>query len=214
MERGERVEGGLRTGRRKALVGVVTAAVMVGAVAAFSVRALSSPGGVRGPAEPLVTGVGEPSLIIVTRGPFATEEEARAAAAAMSFGDMQAFYVDRADNYRVFGSYVQVSPDVAERRNERGQVERVAPPVVLRYRGDGVGPTLAPGTWILLSAFRTLRGAQEFVELARAATGSSDFLVLRVKKLGGPYVGLGQEAHPDGSGPLRGPLPNQETYQR
>jgi hypothetical protein len=38
--------------------------------------------------------------------------------------------------------------------------------------------------------------------------------VIRVRKLGGPYVGLGQEAHTDGvSGPLLTPLPNQEAYQ-
>lgn len=215
--KGGTVNGALMVGRRRAAVGLTLAlAVVTSGVAVLAVRSLSgaAPGGARGPAERPVTGVGEPSLIIVGKGPFASEEEARAAAASFSFGEMQGFYVDKADNYRVFGSYVQVSPDVAEERNERGEVERVAPPVVLRYRGDGAGPTLTPGTWILLSAFRTLRGAEEFMELARAATGSSDFLVLRVRKLGGPYVGLGQERHPDGSGPLRGPLPNQESFQK
>ncbi|HXF57921.1 MAG TPA: hypothetical protein VNO34_10205 [Actinomycetota bacterium] len=211
------MNGALVVRRRRTVVAWTLAlAVVTSAVAVLAIRSLSgaAPGGARGPAERPVTGVGEPSLIIVAKGPFASEEEARAAAARLSFGEMQGFYVDRADNYQVFGSYAKVSPDVAERRNERGELERVAPPVALRYRGDGVGSTFTPGTWILLSAFRTLRGAEEFVELARAATGSSDFLVLRVRKLGGPYVGLGQEPHPDGSGPLRGPLPNQESFQK
>ncbi len=50
------------------------------------------------------------------------------------------------------------------------------------------------------------------VELARSA-GATELVALRVIKLGGPYVGLGQEAHPDGSGPLLGPLPDPGAYQ-
>lgn len=69
--------------------------------------------------------------------------------------------------------------------------------------GDGV---------LLLSAFRTKTGAAAFMELARSA-GATDLVALRVIKLGGPYVGLGQEAHPDGSGPLLGPLPDPGAYQ-
>lgn len=73
---------------------------------------------------------------------------------------------------------------------------------------------LAPGRFLLLSAFRTKQGAQSFVESARLA-GAAEYAVLRVRKLGGPYVGLGQEPHPDGtSGPLLAPLPNQDVYQQ
>lgn len=75
------------------------------------------------------------------------------------------------------------------------------------------GYQLAPGQFVLLSAFRTKQGAQAFVESARIA-GATEYAVLRVRKLGGPYVGLGQEPHPDGkSGPLLAPLPNPDAYQ-
>jgi hypothetical protein len=36
----------------------------------------------------------------------------------------------------------------------------------------------------------------------------------QVVKIGGGYVGLGRELHPDGSGPLTAPLADQERYQR
>lgn len=65
---------------------------------------------------------------------------------------------------------------------------------------------------LLLSAFRTKAGAAAFMDLARSA-GATELVALRVVKLGGPYVGLGQEAHPDGSGPLLGPLPDPDVYQ-
>lgn len=72
---------------------------------------------------------------------------------------------------------------------------------------------LVPGRYLLLSAFRTKAGAASFVELARTA-GSTDVVVLRVVKTGGGYVGLGQEANPDGvSGPLLFPLPDPSRYQ-
>ncbi len=72
------------------------------------------------------------------------------------------------------------------------------------------GDRLADGV-LLLSAFRTKAGAAAFMELARIA-GATELVALRVIKLGGPYVGLGQEAHPDGSGPLLGPLPDPGPY--
>ncbi|HWP62615.1 MAG TPA: hypothetical protein VNO86_04020 [Candidatus Binatia bacterium] len=89
------------------------------------------------------------------------------------------------------------------------------PPCMMdRVRQLLTGPDLglAPGGWLVVTAFRTLAGAEEFVELTRSA--GYPVAVLRLRKLGGPYVGLGQEAHPDGiSGPLLAPLPNQEAYQ-
>jgi hypothetical protein len=66
---------------------------------------------------------------------------------------------------------------------------------------------------LLATAFRTKRGAQEFLELARV-NGIRDLVTLQVRKLSGGDVGLGQEPAPDGSGPLTGPLPDQEIYQR
>ena len=77
----------------------------------------------------------------------------------------------------------------------------------------GEDARLEPGTAILATAFRTKRGAQEFLELARAA-GVNDLVTLQVKKLAGGDVGLGQEPAPDGSGPLTEPLAGQDTYQR
>jgi len=70
-----------------------------------------------------------------------------------------------------------------------------------------------PTDWLALTAFRTKRGAEEFVELARAV-GVTGLVVVQATKLGGGDVGLGQEPHPDGSGPLLEPLPDQEAYQR
>lgn len=96
-----------------------------------------------------------------------------------------------------------------------GTIDR--PPCASAWMADLLsadGFQLAPGRFLLLSAFRTKQGAQSFVESARLA-GAAEYAVLRVRKLGGPYVGLGQEPHPDGtSGPLLAPLPNQDVYQQ
>jgi hypothetical protein len=62
------------------------------------------------------------------------------------------------------------------------------------------------GRWILVSAFRTMRGAKEFSELA-AATGFPDTMRMTTRYHGTTYIGLGQEPHPDGTGPLTRPLP-------
>jgi hypothetical protein len=89
-----------------------------------------------------------------------------------------------------------------------------APCQTERYR-EVVGDDLAfaPGGSLVLTAFRTKRGAEEFMELARSA-GLERLVVVRAHKLGGGDVGLGQEPHPDGSGPLLAPLADQESYQR
>lgn len=68
----------------------------------------------------------------------------------------------------------------------------------------GVG---APGDFALVSVFRTEEGAQEFVTLAQSFGHPATILPNRVRSLGGLYAGLGQEAHPDGSGPLTHPIP-------
>lgn len=68
-------------------------------------------------------------------------------------------------------------------------------------------------TYLVLTAFRTKKGAEEFVELAR--NRGYETSVVRARKIGGPYVGLGQEANPDGvSGPLIDPLPDPDSFQR
>lgn len=63
------------------------------------------------------------------------------------------------------------------------------------------------GEFALVSAFRTEAGALAFVDLARGFGVPADLLPAAVRSLGGVYAGLGQEAAPDGSGPLLRPLP-------
>ena len=69
------------------------------------------------------------------------------------------------------------------------------------------------GKTVIATAFRTKAGAEQFVEFARSA-GSNGLVVVQAFKLGGGEIGLGQEPHPDGSGPLEGPLDDQEAHQR
>lgn len=62
------------------------------------------------------------------------------------------------------------------------------------------------GRWLLVSAFRTQAGAASFVEIARAAGVTYTRRI--VTTYGGTDpIGLGQEPHPDGTGPLLAPLP-------
>jgi len=63
-----------------------------------------------------------------------------------------------------------------------------------------------PGEFALVSVFRTDEGANAFVEVAAAFGNEATILPERVRSLGGLYAGLGQEANPDGSGPLLGPV--------
>jgi len=63
-----------------------------------------------------------------------------------------------------------------------------------------------PGDFALVSAFRTEEGARVFAELAASFGNAATILPERVRSLGGLYAGLGQEANPDGTGPLLGPV--------
>lgn len=63
-----------------------------------------------------------------------------------------------------------------------------------------------PGEFALVSAFRTEEGARDFAELAATLGIEATILPERVRSLGGLYAGLGQEASPDGTGPLLGPV--------
>ena len=64
--------------------------------------------------------------------------------------------------------------------------------------------------YVLVTAFRTDAGAHEFLQVARAA-GAPALPSPRLENRGDVYVGLGQEAHPNGSGPLIGPLRGVST---
>jgi hypothetical protein len=66
---------------------------------------------------------------------------------------------------------------------------------------------VSPGDFALVSAFRTDRGASEFIDLATSFGYPATLLASRVTSLGGLYAGLGQEPAPDGSGPLLHPVP-------
>jgi hypothetical protein len=68
----------------------------------------------------------------------------------------------------------------------------------------------AAGEFVLVSAFRTGRGANEFLDLVRSA-GAPAFVTPRLQNLGFEYVGLGQESDPDGTGPLTEPIPGLTT---
>lgn len=68
----------------------------------------------------------------------------------------------------------------------------------------------ANAEFVLVSAFRTGRGARDFQDLIRSA-GAAGFITPRLQNLGFEYVGLGQEADPDGGGPLTGPIPGLTT---
>jgi hypothetical protein len=76
---------------------------------------------------------------------------------------------------------------------------------VAQFQGfrQGVGE---PGEFALVSAFRTEEGAREFAGLAATLGIEATILPERVRSLGGLYAGLGQEASPDGTGPLLGPV--------
>jgi hypothetical protein len=64
--------------------------------------------------------------------------------------------------------------------------------------------------FVLVSAFRTMRGAAGFMAVA-LANDAPALLTPRLFNRGYEYVGLGQEQHPDGSGPLIGPLSGEST---
>jgi hypothetical protein len=64
--------------------------------------------------------------------------------------------------------------------------------------------------FVLVSAFRTGKGAREFLDLAEVV-GAPAFITPRLENRGWQYVGLGQEADPDGNGALTEPIPGLTT---
>lgn len=63
-----------------------------------------------------------------------------------------------------------------------------------------------PGKYLLVSAFRTTAGANDFLDLVENAGYAAAIQVMRY--LGTSEIGLGQEPAPDGSGPLLTDLPD------
>ena len=152
------------------LVVGVTASAGVIAGAAGRAPARLPNGRPVGPVVPVDTGAGE-LLLAVVGGVFSSRPEAKAANAALAFGDLQGYYVVPVAQFQGF-------------RQEVGE----------------------PGEFALVSAFRTNEGAQAFAELAAMLGIEATILPERVRSLGGLYAGLGQEASPDGTGPLLGPV--------
>jgi hypothetical protein len=74
-----------------------------------------------------------------------------------------------------------------------------------QFQGFGTGGSAS--RFALVSAFRTEEGAAQFQSFARALGYPAWTLANRVRSLGGAYAGLGQEAAPDGIGPLTRPIP-------
>jgi hypothetical protein len=105
--------------------------------------------------------------------------------------------------------------ELAHRRASRGQCAKTdAPPCVTDTfdRLLGEDGQFTPGQWLVTSGFRAKLGAEQFLRVLQAA-GHEDAVAVRVKKDDEWEVGLGQEPHPDGSGPLLRPLREPERHQ-
>jgi hypothetical protein len=160
--------------KRSIIARVVSGACVVVAVGALTLVGNAAPGpnpAPVGPTLPQDTGAGE-MLVVVVGGVFPTRAEADTANAAMSFADVQGYYV----------------APVAQFQGFREQIG-------------------TPGDFALVSVFRTEQGAQEFAAFAQSFGNQATIVPNRVRSLGGVFTGLGQEASPDGGGPLLGPIP-------
>lgn len=166
-------------------------------------------------------GVGETLILVVAAQVPSGEAERRLASVNATFGDLDGFSVDNTSNYEPTGGYLQTSPDSIDipcagldcpeglttvRELQSIDLQLVPLDALTSF-------AFAPQQALIVTGFRTKQGAEEFLELARAA-GVTGLVTLQARKIGGRDIGLGQEPHPDGSGPLLGPLPNQELYQR
>lgn len=138
-------------------------------------------------------GIGE-TLIVLVAGTYPTRIEAEAAAVSMRLGDGLGWQVDEAKNYRALARYAI----------EEDSLRFLGPPgPFVQWPAEG---------WLALTAFRTRAGAHTLMPRIRVA--ELEVQAWQVVKIGGGYVGLGRELHPDGSGPLTAPLADQERYQR
>lgn len=111
------------------------------------------------------------------------------------------------------GGRLSVVRDVQLSREE-GSCQEDSPCRAAARAGLGSSMTWPDGDeWIVASAFRTLPGSQEHMTYLRDVAQVPAFAVRVLRERGETDLGLGQEAHPDGSGPLVGPLPNQTMHQ-
>lgn len=178
----------------------------------------------------LVGGISESLILVVAAQVPAADVERTLQEVNAPFGELQGFSFDSSDQYELTGLYVRTTPDTldvpcsAETDCPEGlSTIKELQPVDLQLVQLGADSTLpaaartdfslVTGQTLLLSAFRTKQGAEEFMEFAQAL-GVTDLVAVQALKLGGGDIGLGQEPHPDGSGPLLGPLGDQEAFQQ
>lgn len=220
-------------GGKKRLLAIAIAGLLVGTGTQLALaqqeEPTEPPQGTQDPGGPfpLPTGVGE-ELILVVATAVPSVDAATTASEQFQFHEFSSFYIDAASNYDVLGTYEQVSPDevtVPCRQNvlgmvgagigcEDGEVAAIFPlSVDLQYIAGADGSLWSRDSFLLLTAFRTKTGAEEFLAYARDMESFKPLATVRATKLGGGYVGLGQEAHPNGSGPLYDALPNPSDFQ-
>lgn len=142
------------------------------------------------------TGMGE-TLVVVIGGFFASAGETEAWIADDGFGELQSFHAVAVNEFVIQGQY------------ESSSVEGTYD---LAYPEPGATTDMRGKTHMAVTAFRTKAGAEEYLLLA-SANGMDRLLVVRAMKVGTAEVGLGQEAHPDGSGSLDRPLEDQARHQ-
>ncbi|HYZ94114.1 MAG TPA: hypothetical protein VFA34_17200 [Actinomycetota bacterium] len=167
------------------------------------------------------TGVGESLILVIAAQVPAADAASKLDSVNAPFGELSGFSIDAADSYEVTGAYVRTTPDTVDIpcgeeldcADGLTAVHELQPIVLEQVPADVGAYALLPQHALVLTGFRTKRGAEEFLELARAA-GVTGLVTIQARKTGGGAIGLGQEPHPDGSGPLLGPLADQELYQR
>lgn len=182
--------------------------------------------------KPAATGVGETLVLVVAAQVPVAEGGRKLAEVNNRFGEIEGFSLDGTDNYEPTGAFTQVSVDVVEVPCAADDCPdglttvKEFQPVELEFvpldatgslgtieQTIGTAASLERGLSLIVTGFRTKRGAEQFIELARAL-GVTDLVTIQARKIGGGDIGLGQEPHPDGSGPLLEPLPDAELYQR
>lgn len=161
------------------------------------------------------------SLVLVVGGLYPTERAAESAASASNQGELQGYYVVPTDQLRLTATYVETNPAELERVPDIGSAgqqnlatqdcERCLSKTAQMLTSRGALPV---GQWMAVTAFRTLEGAEAYLSFLRHSQQSLPPLIVQAVRLSGSTdIGLGQEADPDGSGPVLDELPDQEERQ-